>query len=64
MGRQQKTDPDLEQLADLEDGGLPGQHLVRRFLVTHERSGRGLPRRPREATGGRRRRPDRQPEDL
>jgi hypothetical protein len=62
MSRPPRPDPDLEELEELDDDELPDGHLVRRYLVTHERPERALPRRPREA-GARKRRPGRPSED-
>lgn len=62
MGRPSRPDPDLEELEELDDEELPDGHVVRRYLVTHERPERSLPRRPRAALG-RKRRPGRSPED-
>jgi hypothetical protein len=62
MGRPPRPDPDLEELEELDEDELPDRHVVRRYLVTHERPGRSLPRRPREADP-RRRRPGRQTGD-
>lgn len=62
MSRPPRPDPDLEELEELDDGELPDGHVVRRYLVTHERPERSLPRRPREPAA-RRRRPGRYAED-
>lgn len=62
MSRPPIPDPDLEELEELEDEELPDGHVVRRYLVTHERPARVLPRRPREG-GARKRRAGRRTED-
>jgi len=62
MGRPPGTDPDLEDLEELEEEGLPDEHVVRRYLMTHERPQRNLPRRNREPAA-RKRRSDRKIED-
>lgn len=62
MSRPPRSDPDLEELEELDDDELTDGHVVRRYLVTHERPARSLPRRPRES-GPHRRRPGRPAED-